>query len=82
MNTKLTLKLNKGAIERAKRYARKNKQSLSALVENYFNLISEEEKAQGIEISPTVKELSGIVNLGKDFDSRKDYRKYIMEKYG
>lgn len=41
MNTKLTLELNKKAIDRAKKYAQKNKQSLSVMVEKYFNLISD-----------------------------------------
>ena len=54
MNTKLTLKLNKRAIDRAKRYAQKNKQSLSVMVENYFNLISDKESQTEISISPNV----------------------------
>ena len=82
MNTKLTLKLNKRTIENAKRYARKNNQSLSSLVERYFNLISEKEKSPEIEISPNVKELSGIIKLDKYFDLKDEYRKHIMEKYG
>ena len=49
MNTKLTLKLNKRSIDRAKKYARKNKQSLSALVENYFNLIVEKDNSDKID---------------------------------
>ena len=81
MNTKLTLKLNKKTIESAKRFARKNNQSLSSLVEHYFNLISEQEKSPEIEISPNVKELSGIIKLDKDFDLRNEYGKHLMEKY-
>ena len=49
MDTKLTLKLNKRAIERAKKYAKKNKQSLSGIVENYFNMISNKEILDEIE---------------------------------
>lgn len=81
MNTKLTLKLNKRAIERAKRYAKKHKQSLSVMVENYFNVISEKENGNGIDISPNVLELSGIIKLPKDVDIKEMYGKHIEEKY-
>lgn len=82
MNTKLTLKLSKRTIENAKRFARKNNQSLSSLVEHYFNLISEQENSPEIEISPNVKEISGIIRLDKDFNLRNEYGKHLMEKYG
>lgn len=81
MNTKLTLKLNKKIIERTKKHAQKNKQSLSAMVEKYFNLISGQESSAGIDISPNVMELSGIIKLKKDVDLKLEYGKHIEEKY-
>jgi len=81
MNTKLTLKLNKRAIERAKKYAKKNKQSLSGMVENYFNLISNKEEYNEIEISPNVLELSGILELSNDINIKEIYGKHLEEKY-
>lgn len=85
MDIKLTLKLNKKSIENAKRYARKQNQSLSSLVEDYFNLISgrknEQENQNEIEISPNVLELSGIVKLTKNFNLKEEYGKYLSEKY-
>jgi len=81
MDTKLTLKLNKRAIERAKKYAKKNKQSLSGIVENYFNIISDKETKNEIEISPNVLELSGIINLSDDINIKKAYGKHLEEKY-
>ncbi|NOX18097.1 MAG: hypothetical protein GXO87_07430 [Chlorobi bacterium] len=81
MNTKLTLKLNRRAIERAKKYADKNKKSLSALVENYFNIITEKENAGEIEISPNVLELSGIIKLPKDISEKSEYKKHLEKKY-
>ena len=82
MNTKLTLKLNKRSIERAKTYAKKHNRSLSTLVEEYFDLISDKEKISEIEISPNVLELSGIISIEKSIDYKSDYGKYIEEKYG
>lgn len=81
MNTKLTLKLNKKAIERAKKYAQKNKQSLSVMVEKYFNLISDHERISEIEISPNVLELSGIIKLPENINVKELYQNHIEEKY-
>jgi len=36
MNTKLTLDINKEVIEKAKDYAKRNRISLSKLIESYF----------------------------------------------
>ena len=81
MNAKLTLKLDKKTIERAKAYARRTNQSLSAIVENYFKLLSEKQDAKEMEISPTVQELSGIISLDDDYDFKDDYQHYLLEKY-
>jgi hypothetical protein len=81
MNTKLTLKLNKKTIERAKKYARKNKKSLSIMVENYFNLISDNETPVENTISPNVLELSGIISLPEDINIKEIYGQHIKEKY-
>ena len=81
MNTKLTLKLNKRAIERAKRYAKRNKQSLSGIVENYFEIIADKELSNDIEISPNVLELAGIIKLSNDVNIKELYGKHLEEKY-
>lgn len=81
MNTKLTLKLNKKAIDRAKKYAQKNKQSLSVMVEKYFNLISDKDSISEMEISPNVLELSGIVKFSENINVKEVYGKHIEEKY-
>ena len=87
MNTKLTLTLNKKAIDRAKKYAQRNKQSLSVMVEKYFNLISasadksDNESLTEIEISPNVLELSGIIKLPELINMKDVYRNHIEAKY-
>ena len=43
MNTKLTLNLNKSVIENAKDYAKENSISLSKLIENYLNSLTQKE---------------------------------------
>ncbi len=81
MNTKLTLKLNKDAIENAKTYAKNRHTSLSVLVENYFKSLAKEKQYAESEISPIVQELSGIMDLPQDFDMKRGYTKYLIEKY-
>ena len=82
MNTKLTLNIEKDLIEIAKKYARESRQSLSAIVQNYFKYLTSDTKTQDdINISPTVKNLSGIINLDNDYDYKKEYRKHVTEKY-
>lgn len=81
MDTKLTLKLNKKAIEQAKRYAKRRNQSLSGLVENYFKQITQTESQESIEISPNVQDLVGIIELSGDFNLREEYGNHLEEKY-
>ncbi len=56
MDTKLTLKLDKSVIEKAKAYASDQQVSLSKLVENYLNaLTSKSREKDEISITPFVK---------------------------
>jgi hypothetical protein len=81
MEAKLTLKLDKGVIEKAKEYAKKKNISLSRMVERYFNAVTEKKQDKEKKYSPLVEELSGIINLDKDFDFKEDYTNYLIEKY-
>jgi len=82
MNTKLTLNLDKNIIEQTKRYAQKQHQSVSALVENYFRfLLEREQPSSPHEISPTVQELSGVIQLDEEMHIGEKYTHYLMEKY-
>lgn len=78
MDTKLTLKLDKKIIERAKIYASEKNVSLSKLIENMLFRITDS-KSYKSEITPLVESLSGI--LPKiDFD-KEDYTDYLDKKY-
>ena len=84
MDTKLTLKLDKNVIERAKIYASKQKVSVSSIVENYLDAItSTEKKIKEIEISDFVKSIGieGVV-LPEDFNYKKEIQDILCEKYG
>lgn len=84
MDNKLTLKLDKFVIEKAKEYAVSNKRSLSRLIESYLrSLISDdlENSKDDIKISPFVKSLSTGVNIPADLGYKKEYSEYLSKKY-
>jgi len=80
MDTKLTLKFEQTIIEKAKDYAKAHKTSLSKLIENYLLNITNT-KDNDEKITPLVKSLSGIIDLPKDFDHKKGYADFLVNKY-
>lgn len=85
MDTKLTVRLNKNVIERAKVYARDHKISLSRMIESYLDAVtkqgSTEPGRQAIEITPLVESLSGVIELKANNNYKKEYTDYLIEKY-
>jgi superfamily I DNA/RNA helicase len=80
MDAKLTLKLERNIIEKAKKYARSQQTSVSQLVENYLQKITEPAKGKK-KITPLVKSLSGIITLPDDYDHKSSYREHLTKKY-
>lgn len=85
MDTKLTLKLDKTVIERAKIYAAKQERSLSKIIESFLQVITSTEKSkeiEEIEITPFVKSISiGKGEIPADLDYKKEYYEHLLEKY-
>ena len=73
METKLTLRLNKSVIERARQYAQLHKTSISRLVESYLDVVTKQSKPEN-EITPLVESLSGVMEVDINFDHKKEYR--------
>lgn len=80
MDTKLTLKLDQAVIEKAKGYAKSKNTSLSALIENYLQKLTEDKKNKR-KITPLVKSLSGVIDLPLDYNHKNDYADYLINKY-
>lgn len=80
MDTKLTLSLDKAIIEKAKKYAKERKISLSKLIESYLDALTIEENKK-VEITPLVKSLSGVIKLEEGADTKEEYIDYLNEKY-
>jgi len=85
MDAKLTLKLNKEIIEKAKEYAASHKRSLSQLIESYLSSIVQKGQKQALsepEITPFVKSMATGVHIPEDLDTKEAYDEYRKEKYG
>ena len=83
MDSKLTLKLNEKVIDRAKKYASNKKLSLSRLIENYLDSITQEDN-EDFEISPFVKSISSGKRIPADVDwktLREDYTDHLDHKH-
>jgi hypothetical protein len=80
MDTKLTLKLEQGIIDKAKDYARSRKTSLSKLVETYLQKITDESR-EDQKVTPLVNSLTGIIKLPENFDDKNAYQGYLISKY-
>jgi hypothetical protein len=84
MDTKLTLKLDRQVIEKAKKYAASHKRSLSGIIESYLQSLSNQDdsgKNEDIQISAFVKSMSTGVNIPADLDCKSEYSNYLTEKY-
>jgi len=83
MNTKLTLTIEKDIIEEAKIYAKDKGQSLSDIVENYFKLLTKDNREiKPTQLSPRVRRLRGIISVEEDFDYKKLLVEELSKKYG
>jgi len=80
METKLTLRLNEGVIEKAKIYANSHKISLSKMIENYLDSLTTKNDKE-ILITPFVESISGVIDLPSDYDYKKEYGSFLSEKY-
>lgn len=84
MDSKLTLKLDKHVIDKAKEYAALHKKSLSRMIESYLKSLVDKESPDSdeeIEVSPFVKGMASGVKIPADFDYKKECGDYLSKKY-
>lgn len=70
MKTRISLSINSSTLEKAKLYAKGNKQSLSQIIESYLELITRDKPEFG---DPELDSLRGIITLPEDFDIKDRY---------
>jgi hypothetical protein len=76
METKLTVRIPRHLIENAKRYAKANKTTLTALISAYLQQIPSETEV--FIRTPIVKRLTGLLSPNV---SEEDYETHLQEKY-
>jgi len=81
MNTKLTLTIKKEVIQKANKYAKQKKQSLSDIIENYLKAITRDVVNEEIEMTPLVKSLKGSFKAPIDFDYKIELTDVLSDKY-
>jgi hypothetical protein len=80
MTTKLTLTVEESVIKKAKSYAKHTGRSLSKLVENYLETLTEEPQDK-LQLSPKLKRIAGIVKIPVDFDEKAALYAYYENKH-
>lgn len=82
MDTKLTLRLDGGIIERIKIYASKQQKSLSALTEELYKsfLLKTDENFDSDIRSPIARKYKGIIS-STDFDADTQKAHFLREKH-
>lgn len=81
MDTKLTLTLEQNIIIKAKIYAKKNKRSLSDLIENYLKSLTYEEENVKTNSTPIVDSLRGSFKNIDNLNYKEELRLSLEEKY-
>jgi hypothetical protein len=75
--TKLTIRVDRDLLERAKRYANEHNTTLTRLVSEYLRQLNVQDDP--LADAPIVRRLSGTLSQKASVD---DYREYLEEKYG
>lgn len=79
MQTKLTLRVDRDLVRKAKRYSKRRGKSVSRLVADYFAVMDGEEAGTEEELGPRVRTLLGV--LAGSEASEEDYLRHIEEKH-
>jgi hypothetical protein len=77
--TKLTLSVDEGVVQRAKRYAAKRGTSVSRLVETYLDALARPPTPREQYLPPITRRLRGILKGARY--RRDDYIDYLDRKY-
>lgn len=77
MKAKVTLDIDPNLIKQAKSYAKKNKVSLSVLIENYLSLLTKKSEVVSV-VSPLVESITGVISL-KESDN-KNVKRFLDSK--
>lgn len=78
MNQKLTLSIERNAIEHGKLYARQQGRSLSSIVEDFLLLLDPQDSLE--DCMPVGSNLGSLVGIGAGPVGEDDFRKHRMRR--
>ena len=81
MTTKLTILVEEETIIRAKKYSAQTGQSLSKIIENYLDSVTQPQESKTKIFSPRIKRLMGSIKLPKDSNYKKAVEDAVKEKF-
>jgi len=81
MTRKLTLSINEKTVEKAKRISRKRGKSISKMVEEYLNSITEKEDQKESAVDKIKKIMKDRIT-NKNLDLKKVKEEHLSKKYG
>lgn len=73
------MNIDQSIIEDAKLYAKNHNISLSSLIENYLQSLTQK-RTKETKISPLVESLTGVISLESD-DFKREYADYLSNQY-
>ena len=80
MQTKLTLRLEEGLVQRAKSFAKKTGKSVSRIVADYFTVLElPPRRDTSVSWPPLVRSLKGSLRRARVNEN--DYRRHLEEKH-
>lgn len=81
MDTKLTLSMKKNTIEKAKKYAKSHKTSISQLVEQYLETIANSEKIELDGLGSLTKSLIPSMGFSSSLSAKELRNDALAKKY-
>lgn len=84
MKTEYALHPKKELLQKAQSYAASQGYGLDELLEGYIRFLAHKEEkrdASRTELNSFIDELHGEFELTLDPDAKKDYRRYLIDKY-
>lgn len=84
MKSEITVKMSRETLKRAEQFAASNGYSLERLMEGYIRFLAKKEFRRGGEkasLRDFTQELHEEFDFSLDVNAKRDYRRYLIEKY-
>lgn len=84
MNTEISIKTGEETLAKADKFAKSNGYSLERLMEGYIRFLAEKEdrkESDRTALNEFLQELHSEFEFSLDVNAKRDYRRYLIEKY-